>query len=131
MVDELNQVRQSIVDTLIRHTTVNGVNSTKIHPLHLFKATELTRCDANVYKPSLILTVQGAKSLFLYCENQSFNQGECLISSIDIPITSNITSASEHTPYFSLVFELDLATISSLMVEMGFKVNVSMSIFLR
>ncbi len=115
---EKNYVTQIIIDSLMQQHLPNGLTSTAINHLHLFKATQHTRCDASVYKPSLIITVQGCKNLCLYGENQDFSAGECLISSIDMPITSKIVAASEAKPYFSLVLELDLTTVASVMAEL-------------
>ncbi len=115
---ENSYITRVIIDNLMQKKLQNGLSSTAIRNLNLFKATELTRCDANVYKPCLIVTVQGCKNLCLYGENKDFSSGECLISSIDIPITSKIVTASTAQPYFSLVLELDLNIVASLMAEL-------------
>lgn len=109
---------QELVQTSTGFVTGDGVSSTPMQSLSLFQASAPTRCDANIYRPSFIVTVQGVKNLYLAGEPVPFSPGECLISSIDMPLTSHIVEASPDRPYLSVMFELDMAIIAEFITEL-------------
>ncbi|MFB9136988.1 AraC family transcriptional regulator N-terminal domain-containing protein [Vibrio olivae] len=111
----MNELTQRFAQQVAVHIEHDGMNTTELKALSFFRASRPTRCDANIYKPSFILTLQGVKSLSLQGENQEFVAGQCLVASVDMPITSNIVDASEQKPYLCLVFELDMDVLVSVM----------------
>ncbi len=52
---------------------------------------------------------------------QAYDYGptRCLITSVDLPMMSQITLASRHTPYLCLALALDLQQLADLMSAMG------------
>jgi AraC-like DNA-binding protein len=69
--------------------------------------------EAYLYEPVLCLILQGRKQVTLGQQTLSFGQGECLLVSHDVPVSSRITKA----PYLALVFEVELSTIRKLYDE--------------
>lgn len=106
-----------MIEIVQRHTNESTVTSTPMADFCLFKASKPTQCDATMYKPSLVVTLQGSKMISLFGDNQPLSAGKGLISSIDIPILSRIADASIDKPYLSVVFELDINIVTGLIQE--------------
>lgn len=106
-----------MIEIVQRHAKENTVTTTKMESFALFKASTPTQCDANIYKPSLVVTLQGSKILSLFGDKLPLSAGKGLISSIDIPILSRIADASIEKPYLSVIFELDINLVSGLIQE--------------
>ncbi|MEP9400845.1 AraC family transcriptional regulator [Sphingomonas sp. VNH70] len=85
----------------------------------------ITRADAPsglipaLYRPSFCLVVQGGKLSMLGDAAYRYAAGECLLASVDLPVTSRITHASPAAPYLALSLAIDPATIAELLVERG------------
>jgi len=69
---------------------------------------------ATVQRPVYSVVVQGMKEAMLGDRLIRYRAGESLIAGVDLPVTSRIIEASSHTPYLSVSFELDRATVLEL-----------------
>jgi len=88
-----------------------GENPTSIPGLVLYRRTTPTACYRATYEPSLSVFVQGRKRVNLggivyHCDSSSF-----LLSSIDVPVESQIMEASEQVPMLSIFLRLDMPTV--------------------
>jgi AraC-like DNA-binding protein len=72
-----------------------------------------------VYRPSLCVVVQGAKTSMLGDRAYRYDAGKCLIASMEVPIRAEITGATPALPYLAFSLALDPATISDLLLEAG------------
>lgn len=106
-----------MIEIVQRCANENTVTSTPMNAFSMFKASKPTQCDATMYKPSLVVTLQGSKMISLFGDKQPLSAGKGLISSIDIPILSRIADASVDKPYLSVVFELDINMVTDLIQE--------------
>ncbi|MFD2173962.1 AraC family transcriptional regulator [Rhodobacter lacus] len=70
-----------------------------------------------VYRPSLCVVAQGAKTSMLGEQAYRYEAGKCLIASLEVPIRAEITDASPERPYLAFSLALDPATISGLLLE--------------
>jgi AraC-like DNA-binding protein len=104
-------LRKQLALQIGAHAQSAGENSTAIPGLLLFRRTTPTPCYRGSYEPSLNVFVQGRKRINLggtiyLCDGSSF-----LLSSIDIPVESQIIEASEKVPLLSLLLPLDLQIV--------------------
>ncbi|PYT30789.1 MAG: AraC family transcriptional regulator [Acidobacteria bacterium] len=88
-----------------------GEHPTAITGLVLFRRTAPSACYRATYEPSLTVFVQGRKLINLggteyLCDGSSF-----LLSSIDVPVRSQIVEASEEVPLLSMLLRLDMPTV--------------------
>ena len=90
-------------------TALAGVRAT-ISPV----PTELAH---QVTEPGLGLVVQGAKRTVVGDRVFEYGEGDFVISSVDLPISSRITRASGARPYLACGLTLDPAAIASLLLE--------------
>jgi AraC-like DNA-binding protein len=100
------------------HADSNGVARTPIPGLTLIRATAPTELQYAISRPLVALVLQGSKRVTMGSRTFDFGAGESLLIAADVPTVSQITRANVRAPYFSLVVDLDLAVIESLVVEM-------------
>ncbi|MEN2747155.1 AraC family transcriptional regulator [Sphingomonas sp. T9W2] len=70
-----------------------------------------------LYRPSFCLVVQGGKISVLGGVAYRYAAGQCLLASVDLPVTSRITEASPDRPYLALSLAIDPAIVAELLIE--------------
>lgn len=91
---------------------------TPIEGLLLTSVTAPTGPIHAVYRPSLCVVVQGAKTSMLGERAYRYDAGKCLIASMEVPIRAEIARATPERPYLAFSLALDPATISDLLLEL-------------
>jgi len=94
-----------------REVALRGEHSTAIPGLMLFRRTAPSSCYRAAYEPSLNVFAQGRKLINMggtdyLCDGSSF-----LLSSIDVPVKSQIVEASEKEPLVSMLLRLDMPAV--------------------
>lgn len=97
-----------------RHWFVHG-RETPIPGLLITRAEEPTRIIRSVYRPSFCLVVQGAKTSMLGPTPYHYAAGQCLLASVDLPVTSRIVRASAAEPYLALSLAIEPAMVAELL----------------
>lgn len=105
-------------DLIARQWQAHG-RETPIAGLFLTSVTAPTGPIHAVYRPSLCVVVQGAKTSMLGEHAYRYDAGKCLIASMEVPIRAEITRATPDRPYLAFSLALDPATISDLLLELG------------
>jgi AraC-like DNA-binding protein len=105
------EMRRALARRIAAYAQSTGEHATVIPRLALFRRTAPSPCYRATYEPSLTVFVQGRKLINLggteyLCDGSSF-----LLSSIDIPVQSQIVEASEETPLLSMFLRLDMGTV--------------------
>lgn len=77
--------------------------------------TETQRC---FYRPMVIIILQGKKQIIVGMEELIFQEGDCIVASVDIPMSGRILEASSTKPFLALILELDVRLIVQLLSEM-------------
>lgn len=109
----LDQV-QTLVPILEQNSNQWGITPTLVPGVAIFKANSTTTPLPLVYQPSLCILVQGEKHIFIGDETYCYRPGQLLTVTLDLPLHSQITAASEASPYLLLKIELDAALIAEL-----------------
>lgn len=86
---------------------------------HVFQRDDVTAFEAVVYNPVICLILQGRKEMNAGARFVSLAEGDALLVSHDLPVTSRITEASPETPYRALIVSLDLSILRSLHEQVG------------
>jgi AraC-like DNA-binding protein len=84
---------------------------TRISGLTLYKNLAPSAANPCIYEPSLLIIAQGKKRIDL--GKHSYDLGQCsyLLTSIELPITSQVVVASKAVPYLAFFFKLDMAIV--------------------
>lgn len=107
----LIEMRKVLARGIAARAPSEGENPTAIPGLALFRRTAPSPCYRATYEPSLTVFVQGRKLINLggteyLCDGSSF-----LLSSIDVPVQSQIVEASEAVPLLSMLLRLDMPAV--------------------
>jgi len=92
-----------------------GGNSTAIEGLWLFRRTKTTACYRATYEPSVSVFAQGKKRVNLGGTVYLCEAGSFLLSSIDVPVESQIVEASETVPMLSMWLRLEMAIVRQIL----------------
>lgn len=103
-----------MIDLIARFAKEDGDHPTAIPGLsvHRRSGTGIKACGS--YQPGLALIVQGAKQVALGDEIYRYGRGDYLLTSIDLPVTTQIVEATVEKPYLSMGFRIDTTRIAGL-----------------
>ncbi len=109
------EMRRALASRIAGRAQSEGEHPTAIPGLTLFRRTEPSPCHRATYEPSLTVFVQGRKLINLggreyLCDGSSF-----LLSSIDVPVQSQIVEASEAAPLLSMLLRLHMPTVGEVL----------------
>lgn len=90
---------------------------TRISGLTLHRWPHPTDPTSYVMAPSICLIGQGRKRVVLGEDVFTYDASGFLITSVDLPVVSQVLDASEEEPYLGLSLELDLKIVARLMIE--------------
>lgn len=109
------EMRTALAYKIAAHAPSEGENPAAISGLALFRHTAPSACHPAMCEPSLSIFAQGRKLINLggaeyLCDGSSF-----LVSSIDVPIQSQILEASEAAPFLAMRLRLDMAAVQEVL----------------
>jgi AraC-like DNA-binding protein len=109
------EVKAELVSRIAAHAPSVGEHSTAIIGLVLFRRTQATACYRAAVEPSLTVFAQGKKRVSLGGTEYLCGPSSFFLSSIDVPVESQIVDASEEMPLLSMLFRLDMAIVREIL----------------
>jgi AraC-like DNA-binding protein len=94
-------------------------NPTLIPQLTLYRHTAATQPLPITYTPSIALAVQGSKHVHLGTNTFIYDRSRFLLTSIELPVTSQVIEASEAVPYMCLRLALDMRLVAEVIAGAG------------
>lgn len=114
---QMDTLRASLANT-IGHWTLGQENvATPIQNLFLFRREAPTHPCACVVEPSIVFVVQGAKQLLIGDRAYAYDRERFLITSLDLPASSQVLEASSDMPCLGLALRLDLRVIAEMVAH--------------
>ena len=109
------EMRTALARKFAAHSNSEGENPTAVSGLVLFRHSKPSACHWTTCEPSLSIFAQGCKLINLggteyRCDGSSF-----LVSSIDVPIQSQIIEASEAVPLLAMRLRLDMSAVQEVL----------------
>lgn len=95
--------------------------------IFIYQSTKPSENDIYVLKPAFCVIAQGSKDVLLNDELFHYDSGHYLISTIDLPVKSNVVEASKEKPYLNLRVDLDPSLVASVMMESNIEAKKSAS----
>ncbi|SFM60079.1 AraC family transcriptional regulator [Thermodesulforhabdus norvegica] len=92
---------------------------TPLPGLTLSRIESPTEPTSYILPPSICLSLQGAKRVLIGNEAYTYNAESLLITSLDLPVTAQVVEASEERPYVGITWEIDMRSLTELIVESG------------
>jgi AraC-like DNA-binding protein len=109
------EMRKALARRIAARTMSSGAQETAIPGLVFYRRNAPSPCYHATYEPSLSVFAQGRKLINLggteyLCDSSSF-----LLSSIDVPVQSQIIEASEEVPLLSMFLRLDMPAVRDIL----------------
>ena len=114
--------REELVERMARAIPGDGISEV-FSGLFLGRSSQPTEMLHSVFKPAFCVIAQGSKQVLLGEEVFRYDPGHYLISTVDLPIISQVVEASEERPYFSFRLNLDASLVASVMMESGIEIK--------
>lgn len=93
--------------------------------LHFFRASSPTQSVHGRTDTAFCVIAQGSKEIFLSDNRYRYDPYHYLLTTIELPVVSQIIEASPQRPYLSLRLALDPALVGSVMIEAGHSLPLS------
>ncbi|CAM3461716.1 MULTISPECIES: AraC family transcriptional regulator [Saccharibacillus] len=100
-----------------RHALQDGVHDTAIPRLFLIRESAVTERIARVSESSFCLIVQGQKEVLLGEERFRYGTGDYIVTSMELPLTGQVTEATDDVPYLAIKFEFSPGEVLDLLTE--------------
>lgn len=123
----MNEVKyQELAELIKTFTHTDGsFSSTPLNNLHLCRRNHTTNPMPCIYPLSLFLVVQGSQHLNFGNQVMTLSKGETALTTLDLPIVSNVLNATKSEPYLSLRIELDVMMLRELDEQTQWQPNTS------
>jgi len=118
------QMLAELVGNIIQ---TDGDCKTHIPGLMMVRRSNVTNPMPCFYGLGLALTVQGAKRLTLGEEVFDYAPGQSLLTSMDLPVVSYVTRASNAQPFLGMLLTLDTLAIAQCAASMHFPTSLKTS----
>lgn len=110
-------LRAALARKIAGHLREEGVRATEIPGVLLYRQSRCTACSSAAYEPRLIVFVQGKKRIDLggtihLCDGSNF-----LLTSVDLPVQSQVIAASITEPMLALMLDLDMPLIREILSQ--------------
>lgn len=116
---ELQRLHRQLADVVGRFAKSDGGHQTSIPALKLFRRSVPGAQFHGVYEPALCLIAQGAKRVMVGDDTFDCDPAHCLVTSVDLPVITQVMRASQDEPYLGILFDIDPRRIRDLMAEPG------------
>lgn len=112
---QIVEMRKELARKIAAHIQQSGEKATAVPGLTLYRRTSPTFCNPAISEPSLAVFVQGRKRINFggtayLCDETTF-----LLTSVDVPIVSQIVAASEEIPLLSLRLALEISRVREIL----------------
>ena len=109
------ELREELRLKIASHTLKAGAHATAILGLTLYRRTAPSPCYPAMFEPSLSVFVQGRKRITLAGTTYRCDESTFVLSSVDVPVVSQIVAASQGVPLLSLLLKLDMAVVREIL----------------
>ncbi len=99
-------MRKDLARKIAAHIRVDGIETTAVPGLGLYRKSAPTQCTSAAYEPALIVFVQGEKRINVGGTTLEVNESTFLLTSIDMPVVSQVTKASLEEPILAMMLKL-------------------------
>src|ERR1700730_5069871 len=117
---EIVEMRAELARKIAAHVQAAGEQTSAIPGLTLYRRTAPTPCYLATYEPSLNVFVQGRKRITLGGTTYLCDESTFLLSSVEVPVVSQIVAASEEVPLLSLLLKLDMTVVREILNQEEF-----------
>ena len=122
------EMRAGLARKISAHIHLDGKESTGVLGLSLYRKSAPTECTSAAYEPELIVFVQGEKHINVGGGTLVCNESTFLLTSIDLPVISQVTKASREEPILALMLRLEMPIVREILSQEEFHVSETASV---
>ena len=116
--------REELIEKMVRIACENSL--LEVFPgIFIYQSLKSSENDIYVLKPAFCVIAQGSKDVLLNDELFHYDSGHYLISTLDLPVKSNVVEASKEKPYLNLRIDPDPWLVASVMIESNIEAKKS------
>jgi hypothetical protein len=112
--------RRELARKIASHIRVEGEQATGISGMSLYRRSAPTACTSAAYEPRLIVFAQGQKRINLGKTTYLCDESTFLLTSVDLPVVSQVIAATELKPILGLLLKLDMAAVREILSQQEF-----------
>jgi len=116
----LEEMRAEMVRRIASLVAEDGILQTAVPGLSLYRRSEPTVCASATYAASLIVFVQGEKSIQTGARSCLCTRTSYLLTSVDLPVVSQVTKATPQEPILALVMSLEMPLVREILSQEEF-----------
>jgi AraC-like DNA-binding protein len=109
------ELRAELARKIVLLTGTAEIRATAISGLTLHRRTGPTAPVSVTYEPSVIVAAQGRKRVDLGQNTFIYDESRFLLTSIDLPVVSQVVEASEEAPYLCVRLKLEMGMVRELL----------------
>ncbi|WP_226660751.1 AraC family transcriptional regulator [Microbulbifer aggregans] len=113
----IGALQQSMAGVIARWVTKQADYATPVPNLSFFRREVPSEPDFCLIEPSVVILVQGEKQIAIGGEEYPYDTSHFLITSLDLPATSQVISASPEQPCLGFALKLDLRMLAELIAQ--------------
>jgi len=107
-----------LASLILAHAPYDGAFDLRIPGVRVMRRSHTHKEMVHgVHRAALCIVAQGAKRIFLGQETFDYDGSHMLVSSVDVPVSAQITKASSAEPFLCLTCELDPQRIADLLLK--------------
>jgi AraC-like DNA-binding protein len=111
----IQNLRAELAKRIARFIGSSERRTTQVPGLLLVRRTAPTAPCSGTYTPGVIVVVQGSKRVDLGQTTFTYDRSRFLLTSIDLPIVSQVVEASEAKPLLALALKLEMPLVRELL----------------
>lgn len=112
---QVNELRMRLAQSIASLIGQQENLTTDIPGLQMFRRTAPTAPYTATYEPSLAVVAQGRKRADLGRTTFIFDESRYLLTSLDLPVISQVVEASEKRPYLCFFLKLEIPIVRELL----------------
>ena len=116
----LFNMRAELARKIAAYAAVEGDTATEIPGLRLYRRSVPTACTSAAYEPSLIVFLQGQKRINVGRTVYVCGDSNFLLTSVDLPVVSQVIAATEREPMLGLVLKFEMAAVREILSQHEF-----------
>jgi AraC-like DNA-binding protein len=113
--DRVRELRLELAEKISKFMGSEEKRVTNVPGLTLVRRTGLGNPLCTTYEPSIALIAQGRKRVELGRTTLVYDESRYLLTSVDLPIVSQLVEASEEAPFLALVLKLEMPVVRELL----------------
>jgi AraC-like DNA-binding protein len=111
----LSQLQAELAVKISNSLGESAERATEVPGLMLYRCTAPTVPSPCTYEPSLLVIGQGRKRVNLGKTSYVFGQSRFLLTSLELPVMSEVITASEEAPYLAFFLKLDMSIVRDIL----------------